>query len=72
MIFSHFSESSLIAHLKMYSILLNNKCRNPENIKRFREECVYEIERRHDLHSKKQISSYSWKMGCGEYKNKNP
>lgn len=55
MIFTHLSDSSLIAHLKTYDVLLINGCKNQENIINFRKECLNELGRRYDLHKKESI-----------------
>jgi len=53
MIFSHFPESALESYLKMYDILLNSRCKNEENVICFRQECLNELKRKHDLYKTK-------------------
>ena len=53
MIFSHFPISSLLAHLKQYDIMLANNCKSKENILRFREECLIELQRKYGLYKTK-------------------
>jgi len=48
MIFSHFSNSTLRAHLKNYSVLINSLSDGPSksNLEQFRDQCKQELERR--------------------------
>lgn len=55
MILFHFPDSSLIAQIKSYDIILMYDCKGKENILRFRDECIRELHRRYDLHKKKPI-----------------
>lgn len=46
MIFTHFSKSTLLSHLKTFDLLINSNCKNLDNVKHFKEECLRELERR--------------------------
>lgn len=55
MIFSHLNSKTLLACLKNYDILLNNGCKNSENIIRFRQECYNELQKQYDLYKEKPV-----------------
>jgi len=53
MILSHFPDSSLIAKIKTYNIILMHKKSGTENLVRERDECIRELRTRYDLHKEK-------------------
>lgn len=46
MIFSHLPESDLLSKLKYFRILLENNCKNRENVLNFYYSCIKELENR--------------------------
>lgn len=50
MVLSHLPKSALIARLKMYDILLNNGCKNRENVLHFRDECITTLRNKYNLY----------------------